>query len=71
MKKLIFLAGAMVLTFFACQQDELTVDPAGETALREKPDIFLEEDYLVFRNSETVESTLNELNDQSFEAKQQ
>ena len=62
----------MVLTFFnACQQDELEVDPAGETVLQEKPDIYLEEDYLVFKNSEIVENTLNGLNDQSFEAKQQ
>jgi len=62
----------MVLTFFnACQKDELEVDPAGETVLQEKPDIYLEENYLVFKNFETVENTLNELNNQSFEAKQQ
>lgn len=63
---------AMVLIFFnACQEDELHVGSSDETVLQEKPDIYLEEDYLVFKNLETLENILNELNDQSFEAKQQ
>ena len=55
---------AMVLTVFnACTKDEL---PAGKQVSGElnskKPDVYLENDYLAFKNMNVVDSVINLLN---------
>ena len=64
MKKLMFLAvTAMVLTVFnACQKDELQIDQGTDLEATEKPDVYLENDYLVFKDYETLDSISDELN---------
>ncbi|MDX9881604.1 MAG: DUF4848 domain-containing protein [Prolixibacteraceae bacterium] len=61
MKKLMFLAViAMVLTVFnACQKDGLEIDQKTDLVATEKPDVYLENDYLVFKNMTVVDSVMN------------
>ena len=63
MKKLMFLAAiAMVLTVFnACQKDGLEIDQETDLAATEKPDVYLDDDYLVFRDKTSAENAITQL----------
>jgi hypothetical protein len=70
MKKLVLLAMvATVLTIFnGCQKDELVSQLADEQPqLVVKPDIYVEGDYLVFKNFEVLDSLSKELNNKADE----
>lgn len=63
MKKLIFMAAiAMVLTVFnACTKDELKIPSDDGIAKVSKPDVYLENGYLAFKNMNAVDSVINVL----------
>ncbi|MDO8929555.1 MAG: hypothetical protein Q7W54_11280 [Bacteroidota bacterium] len=69
MKKFKFLAAiAVVLTVFnACQKDELKTNPDEGIAKTGKADVFLENDYLVVKNFEAVDSLKKFLQNKSLE----
>lgn len=72
MKKLMFMAViAMVLTVFnACQKDELKTSPDEAIAKTGNPDVYLENDYLAFKNMNAVDSVMNVLNSMSRQEKE-
>jgi hypothetical protein len=72
MKNLMFLAAiAVVLTVFnGCQKDMLSIDKkVNEELNAKKPDVYLENDYLAFKNMTAVDSVINVLNKMSRQEK--
>lgn len=71
MKKLMFMAViAMVLTVFnACQKDELKTLPDEGISKTSKPDVYLENGYLAFKNMNAVDSVINVLGKMSRQEK--
>ncbi|MBA4408621.1 MAG: hypothetical protein C0397_04275 [Odoribacter sp.] len=69
MKKLMFMAAiAMVLTVFnACTKDELSSD---KQVVSKKPDVYLENGYLAFKNMNAVDSVINLLSKMSRQEKE-
>lgn len=69
MKNLMFMAViAMVLTVFnACTKDELKTTPDEGIAKTDKADVYLENDYLVVKNFEAVDSLQKTLQNKSLE----
>ncbi len=73
MKNLKFFAMmAVVLTVFsACQKDEMVVDDPGAIASsQEKPDVYVENGYLAFKNFEVADSIRKILTNQSLQKQQ-
>ena len=63
---------AMVLTVFnACQKDGLEIDQGTDLVATETPDVYLEEDYLVFKDYKTLERIKEELKNQPIETQKQ
>ena len=69
MKKFRLLAALAVvlMTLGACQKDELKTIPDERIAKTGKTDVFLENDYLVVKNSEAVDSLKKTLQNKSLE----
>ncbi|MBL7968477.1 MAG: hypothetical protein JNK09_15840 [Prolixibacteraceae bacterium] len=69
MKKLMCMAAiAMVLTVFnACTKDELKTSPDEGIEKTRKSDVYLENDYLAFKNMEAVDSVKKFLQNKSLE----
>ncbi len=63
MKKITVLAfTAMVFMLFsACQEDELKTEAGSHVISGTKPDVYLENDYLVFKNMSAVDSVIQAL----------
>ena len=62
----------MVLTvFYACQRDGLEIDQGTDLVATEKPDVYLEEDYLVFKDYDTLERVKYKLKNESIETQMQ
>ena len=69
MKKFnLFAMLAVVLTIFsACQKDELTEEqPQAMASVQEKPDVYVENGYLAFKNYETLDSIEKNLNSSGY-----
>jgi len=71
MKKInLFAMLAVVLTIFsACQKDDLTGEqPQAVASVQEKPDVYVENGYLAFKDYETLDSIERNLNNSGYES---
>ena len=50
------------MLFSACQKEELKTGEDSDVILETKPDVYLENDYLVFKNMDAVDSVIQDLN---------